>query len=516
MHLVHPSAISKIDKYAERALGIPTRTLMERAGRAVERAVREYVKKGAVVSIFAGKGNNGGDGYAAALYLADDYRVTVYEVFSGRQRSDDGRYFLNAFAARGGRIEPLLLDEKQLENITASDAIVDAVFGTGFFGDLPEIAVKLSEIFASLEHAVKIAVDVPLGIDAAYGRVLEGVRYRATATVVLGYIKCGLVSYPAMEYVGKLIYDNIGLQDEDITPCFTFTDHYVDRDLARELVPQRAQNSHKGAFGKLMAIVGSSAFPGAAHLSLEAALRSGVGYVSYLGEKALCDSLILKWPEAIYKPFSIADLTSDEIDSVVKLSANQTAILCGSGSTRSGGLLDLLMRLLSEDGAPLVLDADAINSLGSNPEIGMSLIRSSPRTVILTPHPMEAARLAEIPIDYIQNDRLKFAKDFASYNKCILVLKGAATIVTDGEETYINSSGSSALAKAGSGDVLAGHLAALVAMGMDPLRASALAVYLHGHAADILSDELSEFGVTPSDLPREIARCISRLVKEKE
>ena len=514
MLLVHPSKIIEIDKYADEVLGITKQALMQRAGKAVADSIRSYVVKGSAVSIFAGKGNNGGDGYAAALELNSEYAVTVYDVFGSGQKSDEGKYFLKEFATRGGRIQALRFDAEQLQNISQSDCVVDAVFGTGFSGELPLIAHRLAEIFSGLTDAVKIAVDVPLGVDAENGRVITSCTYTATATVVLGFVKSGLVSYPAREYVGKLVYDSIGLNNPDVINEFSFDGHFVDREAAADLVPKRPQNSNKGSFGKVLLVTGSRAYPGAAHLSLEAALRSGVGYVTFLGESELCDSLLLKFPEAIYRKASISDITESELVEVLELTQKQNAVLIGSGSSRSRGLTALLERLLAEPGAPLILDADALNVLSEKEGRGLELIRKSPRFVILTPHPLELARISGASVDEIQSNRLAFAKSFAQENNCLLVMKGAGTVITDGNAVYINSSGSSALAKAGSGDVLAGHIAGLVASGSDPVRAAALAVYLHGRAADNLSVELSQLGVTPSDLPREIARCLSKIINK--
>lgn len=510
MILVPSHMIPKIDRFASQELGISTLTLMDRAGEAVARTVREHVKEGSKVAVFAGKGNNGGDGYAAALKLMSDYRVTVYDVFSQGQRTEEGKYFLREYSSKSGVIEPLTFDENQLNNITSSHCIIDAVFGTGYTGELPEKVCQLIDIICTLDDAVKVAIDVPLGIDADFGTLIIPKTYTATATVVLGFVKTGLVSYPARKHIGKLVYDNLGLQKEDIIERFGIKDYYIDYELAASLVPHRTKDSHKGTYGKLLVITGSSTYPGAAHLTLEAALRSGVGYVTYLGEKEMCDSLLQKYPEALYRPLSLSDITNSDL---AEFSRKYTAILIGSGlgGDNSGGLYHILEQLLKNEGCPLVLDADAINTLAKYPEASCNLIANSPREVILTPHPLEFARLVDLPLSLVTDDRLSLAKTFASENSCTLVLKGAGTVVADGTDTYINSSGSSALAKAGSGDVLAGHLAALVALGMSPVRASALAVYLHGAAADSLSKELSEFGVIPSDLPLEIAKQIAKL-----
>jgi NAD(P)H-hydrate epimerase len=170
---------------------------------------------------------------------------------------------------------------------------------------------------------------------------------------------------------------------------------------------------------------------------------------------------------------------------------------------------------LSCDGGAVIIDADGINALSLNPKRATEILQASKRKVILTPHPLELSRIAELPTESIQADRLGTARAFASFRKVILVLKGAGTITTDGKRVFINSSGSSALAKAGSGDVLAGLISGIAASGTEPLVASALATYLHGLAADRLADELSELGVTPSDLPIRIAREMAELSKNK-
>ena len=221
MFLADPSLISEIDKYACEQLGIPMCELMRRAGSAVADAVRSLVPLGAKVLIFAGKGNNGGDGYAAASMLSDEYDVTVYDVFSAGQRSDEGRFFFDACSSGGGRIIPLDFDNLPTDIFAASDCIVDAIFGTGFVGDYPTEAQKLAEIFGTLDTAVKLAVDVPLGVNAKDGSIDKSAIYSADATLALGFIKPGLVSYPAKEYVGKLLFDNIGLQNERVLARFT-------------------------------------------------------------------------------------------------------------------------------------------------------------------------------------------------------------------------------------------------------------------------------------------------------
>ena len=242
---------------------------------------------------------------------------------------------------------------------------------------------------------------------------------------------------------------------------------------------------------------------GAGLLTIEAALRCGAGYITHVCSESERSAYALKFPEAIYN----TDI--DDIEKVSELSKRSSSTLIGSGSGVSEQLADMVENLIKIEGYPLVIDADAINSIAKYNRV--EALKSAKRKVILTPHPLEFSRLCGRSVSEVQSNRIRLAKDFAEEQGVILVLKGARTIITDGNELYINSSGSSALAKAGSGDVLAGAMASILAYHTDPLEAAALAVYLHGRAADNLSEELSEYGVTPSDLPKEIAKTIKKI-----
>lgn len=515
MKLAKSSLISEIDLYARDVLGIPTRQLIERSGKAVARVVKEMTPRGETVIFFAGKGNNGADGYAAACELLEDYSVLVFDVFGEGQKSSDGKYFLEKYLSLGGEIRPLVLDRETKEIINTSGTVVDAIFGTGFRGEIPELVRELSIVVSETVGVNKIAIDVPVGVNADDGSV-DICTAEATATVELSFIKPGIVSYPARSFVGRIIHDDIGLPYDDIIKKFPFKYNYIDSSLAARLLPEREENSSKGSFGKLLVVTGSERYRGAAALSLEAALRGGAGYVTYLGIKELCDSLSARFPEAIYKEMSTEkDIDGAEIESIVSTSSASDVTLIGSGSGNTEKTAEITHALLASDGGTLVLDADAINALSSCGADGVLAIKNSKRRVILTPHPLEFARLSGMDVATVQRNRISSAVKFAAENKCILVLKGAGTIVTDGSEVYINSSGSSALAKAGSGDVLAGLLSSLTASVKDPLVAAILAVYFHGAAADKASDKLSSYGVTPSDLPVTVAQVIAECEKKR-
>ena len=284
---------------------------------------------------------------------------------------------------------------------------------------------------------------------------------------------------------------------------------------AKISLPKRSADANKGSYGRLFIYAGSEKYLGAAHLALESALRGGVGYVEFGAAGELKNSLLLKFPETIFKNFPLAYELSD--DDIIRLKEEQrraTATLIGCGCGVSSKLSKLILSLLSEDGGALVLDADALNSLAQIRSEALEAIRKSVRPVVLTPHPLEFSRISGMDVNYINENRVEASERFAKENGCIVLLKGNRTVVTNGCETYINTSGSSALAKAGSGDALAGLTASLLATKTIPnIITVALCAYIHGCAADFLKDEYSEYGVTPSDLPKAMARVIRELEK---
>lgn len=288
---------------------------------------------------------------------------------------------------------------------------------------------------------------------------------------------------------------------------------YTSVEWAKETLPKRIKDANKGSYGRLFMYVGSSAYPGAAHLALESALRGGVGYVEFAAEGDLKSSLLSKFPETIFKSFSDAEnLSSSDIERLIAEQRRSTAILVGCGSGRSEKLFRLISELLSEDGGTLVLDADAINSMAERREEALSLLKNAERKVILTPHPLEFSRLSGLEIDYVNKNREAVAREFAKENKVTLVLKGSGTVITDGETIYVNTSGSSALAKAGSGDALAGLISSLAATRVMPcVIIGALAAFIHGRAGDNMAKIFSEYGVTPSDLPKEMAKVLAEI-----
>ncbi len=485
MLCVDPSDIAKIDGAAE-SRGVPVLTLMRRAGDAVADAIMKAHTPCRVL-ILCGGGNNGGDGYAAALRLyGHGYTVTAVDLFGLGQRSEAGQYFYKKYEELIGTPSVASLADA----ICACDVIVDAIFGTGRSGVLPDAAVTAITL-ANTADALRVAVDLPTGIDGANGKV-GAVCFHADLTVTLGFYKIGSLSYPARGECGELILADLGFLPCDTDGVEKTSETVDDRDV-RRMLGHRPQNSHKGSFGTALLYCGSELYRGAAVLAVGGALRMGAGLCAIASETSVAQQVLAAYPEAVCKDQNAS-------------SEGASAILCGCGLGVTEKTSALVRDLLTQSGVPLVLDADALNALAAMPDRN-ALLKNATRKVVLTPHPLEFARLTGLSVGQVQADRLSLARKYAEQNGVTLVLKGAGTVVAVGDgRVFINRSGSSALAKGGSGDVLAGAITGLLAQGINAPDAAVIAVYLHGKAGDALAAEHSEYGVLPHELPRQMAR----------
>lgn len=509
MLLATSRIIRDTDSYAVKTVGIAITELIDRSGRAIAQAVRSHVPIGGRVVVLAGAGNNGADGYAAARHLMPDYGVCVIDTSDDGPRTDGAKWARDAFLSVRGDVRSLASCMDALPDLFACDCLVDAMFGTGFHGDIPPQLTALTVPWQA-SRAYKIAVDIPLGVIADTAEVADAF-VSVDMTVALCMRKPAHVCYPAKELVGEVTLDTLGL-DAIAAPFVASSPYrYTDEAEARTLLPIRSENAHKGMFGRTALLVGSENYRGAARLALEAALRCGVGYVSCFTCTSLVHDLSMTLPEALYTPVPTWEsLTDADIKDILRSTEHTDSVLIGSGCGVSDGLYRLTKALLSTEGGTLILDADALNSISRYGDA--SCLKEAKRPLVLTPHPLELSRLCGRRVPDIAAHRLPLVSSLANAWGCTLLIKGAATVISDGQATYVNSSGSSALSKAGTGDVLAGAIAAFSAFA-PALAATALAVYLHGHAADTLAHDLSTFGVLPSELPRAMARAIARLEK---
>ena len=500
------------------ALGVPTLRLMETAGRGIAAIVERELGGAGRVTIVCGGGSNGGDGFVAARQLAlAGLSVRVLLTAPKEKIQGDAAVALGALAQLGSvAVEDgsawtdeatwqARLGDAQAKGV---DAVVDAIFGTGFRGPVRDVpAAALAAMNAA--GGRKFAVDIPSGLDADSGRA-AGVVFRADVTATMGARKVGLV-VDASAPVGRIELVDLGAPvDARLAPFARC--RLLDAQGIAERIPRRSADAHKGSSGHLLVVAGSAGKTGAAFLVGTAALRSGAGLVTIAstaaGQSAL-DAKAIELMTARYTDGEDAD-PAPSLAALQTLAGRAQAVALGPGIPTGAGMRAVVHALVSQLKLPMVIDADALNALGTE---APKLLNGAPAPRVLTPHPGEMGRLLGISIAEVQSDRLVHARALAAATGAIVVLKGARTIVASPDgQAYINPFACGALATAGSGDVLTGVTGALLARGVDALAAAQVAVYLHGAAGAALEPELGD-GVVAGELPRAIAGVMVRLAR---
>ncbi|MBQ1272247.1 MAG: NAD(P)H-hydrate dehydratase [Clostridia bacterium] len=471
------------DNYCEKHLNIPSLSLMSKAALALTKGCTKLLPPPAKVLFLCGKGNNGGDGFAAARIMKEmGYTVTV-ALLCGKEFSPDAAVMFRT-------VPPCLVKEDPeeiLEETESAELIVDCVYGTGFQGDLPK---NVKEVFQAVGDKPVVACDVPSGVSCDDGRVSDGTMC-ATRTVTFAAYKPCFFLYPGKNYCGKVTLADIGIPKEALEQSPGI--QLIDGEFVNSLIRPRPENSHKGIFGTLLTVCGSKDMTGAAYLSAMGALRCGVGLLKMALPRPIIPILQTKLAEPIFT----------ERKGLIKTSA--VLVGCGIGEDKKA------VQFALQQGKPLVIDADAINEIAKDPNLLETFFQENPGvSVILTPHPKEFARLLDLPVSKVEADRLGAVKRCLDRWNVTIVLKGHHTIVADRSGALINRSGTSGLSKGGSGDVLAGMIGSFLAQGYTALDAAVCGVYLHGAAADDLKQKYSEHGMLPSDLPCSVARILKQ------
>lgn len=505
MKVCTASQMREIDRLATEAGSVPSIVLMENAAFAcVSEIEKMNVKK---VGIFCGRGNNGGDGLAIARLLSmRNYSVEVFLV-CGTNFSPDAEINFNIAEKAGIKITELFDSDFIDTHIFQHDLIVDAIFGTGIKGEISGLAAEIIDMINASASTV-LAVDVPSGVNADTGEVSRS-TIKADITVSFAAYKRGLLLYPGADYVGKVTIANISIPEYIINSC-NIDIEVIDKSFAATALPKRCDNSHKGDYGKVLIAGASTGLTGAVTLAANACVQCGAGLVSAAVPKSLNSVLETKLTEPMTIPLAEDNgfLCRNSFDALSEKMSCSDVLLFGPGVGRSKGVGELLSQILLTSKIPIVVDADGLWAVAQN----IDMLSSCGCSLIFTPHEMEFARLINRDISYVQQNQLELSKEFAAENSLTLVLKGHHTTVTscDGRQ-YINITGNSGMATGGSGDVLAGMIAAFSAQGIDDVSACCLAVYLHGLAGDIAAAKVGKISLSASDIINNIKYAISNI-----
>jgi hydroxyethylthiazole kinase-like uncharacterized protein yjeF len=491
VYVVNSQEMRAIDQYTIEQIGIPAMVLMENAGRAVAEEVAAYAGERLYrFAILIGKGNNGGDGIVAARHLLEaGKKVKLIYV-------EDPAGFVQEAALQRDIAHNLHIPSDCYTNTPVDwpgyDGIVDALLGTGSRGEPRAAYAKLIEE-ANASGLPIFSIDIPSGLDPDNGYV-HTPCIRATSTITLAFTKRGLEQEPGAEQSGRVRVRFIGIPsaaaEQMKIRTFRIEEPLLSETLGLSSYKLRASNTNKGTFGHVLAAAGSRNMSGAGLLCSKAALRAGCGLVTWAMPDSLLEAMMGQIPELMLRGVpdqSRGDWSKVSAQSIIELADNKAALVFGPGVGRYDNDAKWLQEVWESTTCPLVLDADALNMISSSNDFHSWSRRSAP--VILTPHPGEMSRLCGKPIKEIQADRIETARSFAWKFGVTLVLKGAHTVIASPEgEVYINPTGNAGMATGGTGDVLAGMIAGLLAQGMTAIQAAAMGAYLHGAAGDRAAD----------------------------
>lgn len=520
--LVTAEQMRACDKLAIRTLGIPAVVLMENAGRAVAMAAERHLGSpaGKVVAVLCGRGNNGGDGFVAARHLANS-GAQVIVVITGRPAEIKGDAAVQFKILKSilnqrpkNRIRILSYSPTMFGRIERPDIIIDALFGTGFIGEVRKPYDRVID-WMNAQKAPIIAVDIPSGLNSDRGSV-DNIAVRATETVTMGLKKIGLFIGKGPEHTGRITLEHIGVPNY-VFPLAGPKTYLIQRADVRDQLPKRPFHAHKHSVGKIFVLAGSPGLTGAASMTAQAAMRMGAGAVVLGTPRSVYPILAKKLTEVMTEP--LADTEAGTVSSQAHSTIRQyvkwsDAIIIGPGLGRHPQTQSFVVRLLQEIKKPLLLDADGLNAFTDKPSL---LARSKNRQIVITPHAGELSRLINVPSGEIEDNRVDVARASAKRFGVIVVLKGAPTVTaTPDGDVIVNATGNPGMATAGSGDVLSGIIGTLLSQQVSPSAAAYCGAYVHGLAGDIAKASLGERALMAMDILHKIPSALNTIEKNLE
>jgi NAD(P)H-hydrate epimerase len=501
--ILSPAESAALDRESQ-ARGISASFLMENAGRAVARAAAAaaaglYGRRALVV---CGKGNNGGDGLVAARYLAQ-FGMHATAVLLG-----DPSSLRDPAAQNFRRLDPAGVGVRRraglARELDRADVVVDAIFGTGFRG-IPEDQYAAAIEALNAATAPVVAVDIPSGVNGETGAA-EGDAVWATLTVTFGAAKPGLVLHPGAAHAGIVEVVPIGFPSDLVRSDLLLVEM---QDVAA-MLPHRRPDDHKRSSGVVLVVGGSRGMTGAVRLMAGSAYRSGAGLVTAAVPQGILPAVQAGIAEATFVPLPETDqgtVAEAALDALSERLGGFDALAVGPGLTRNPETASFVRSLVRACPVPMVVDADALNAFAGRADE----LADRQADAVVTPHAGEFARLSGVAAREVGQDRVGHARKLAGETAAVVALKGNPTLVAaPGGQVRVNTTGGPELATAGSGDVLTGMTAAMLARGLDPRDAATAAVYLHGLAGSLAGVELGD-GTMASDVINRIPEAVARV-----
>jgi len=506
MKIVTSQQMREIDRKTIEEYGISGLILMENAGLGVFKNLKKIYHnlKEKEVIIFAGSGNNGGDGFVVARHLRNyGTKVKVFLLNSFNKISGDAKINLDIIDKMGIElIEITSYKSKELKEICrASDILIDAILGTGLRGEVIGLKAKIIDLMNNSGKEI-VAIDIPSGLYADSGQI-AGICVKANYTISLALAKIGLLLYPGANYVGKLFIEDISIP-KSLLDVKEIKCNIVTRDQIRLLLPKRFEYNNKGSFGKVLLLAGSPGMTGAAFLTGEAAIKSGTGIVVMGIPKSLNSIMEIKLTEVMTLPLEESlNKTLDQKSErkILEIAQDFNVLGIGPGISRNSNTQELIKNVIKKASIPLVLDADALYGLRKNDHI----LKDAQIPIVITPHPGEMARFINKEVGYVLDNALQIALETAYDLGITVVLKGARTIIAGSKgNTFINIGDNCGMATAGSGDVLTGIISSLIAQGLDEVSAAISGVHVHSLSGNLARKIKGERGMTAMDILMQI------------
>jgi len=509
MKLTNTAQMREMDRYAIEELGVSGTLLMQNAAAHIAIAAMEHIPAGGRAAVFCGTGNNGGDGIGAAAYLLEkDVPVRVFLVGDESDLTQDAREMHKRLVSAGGSLERFSSSLDVVDYLNNCSAIIDAIVGLGLESALRGDALAAVSMINASKARV-ICADISSGVQADTG-VVQGDAVYADVTVTFTLAKPGHFVEPGCTYCGELRVRDIGIP-RDVTEGAV--SHVYAAIPGEVTLPRRRPITHKGNYGRVLIVAGCVGFTGAPALSARAASKLGAGMVHLGVPESIYEIMAAKLDEEM--PFPLpADktgrLSANAAGELLRRAGECDVCLIGPGLGRSPEITELVQSVVRIAETPIVLDADGLYAVAEN----LDILNQAVCPLILTPHPGEFARLGG---DLSNGDRLRAAREFAVKYGCILVLKGHRTIMALPNGTaYVNTTGGPAMAKGGTGDVLAGMITALIGQKLPIVHAVVAAIYIHGLAGDLCAGELGDYSVTASDIVDMLPRASKMVVAPED